>query len=496
MSTWKYSTRNNNKTAAYLLPKKQYTNIFYGNAPPAPRYPAINPYAMDTSTPLHPVVYEAATSLQPETAALANAAVFTSFGSAGASAASKSVRAASNGRNTAPSSATSVASTPSGFGTAATGPAAVVQNAIIPAAVSSISASPQNSLQNSKTSLSALAASSKVTNTSTEFSFCLPTSLAFFRNLTWEQTPWIPHLIDGKPISPLNREDAKAIKNHLPGHLGQHVSISAIQNGLLLGSAYPTSGVCGPLGTYPHVFVIFPHAKTHAARNHHLLRTWHDEVVKPAFDRAWKDSSKATTYGAEKSSKSRLLQPNGVHTANDAADSEELLVLLHNHVQESVRVHWPTWSAGESDRRAAIMDKAWDAMKGIVEDHPNLADFQDPILLAVGRGEYSFSAQVSSKEMYKDVALEWDKYVDARFVVPKSFDVLMQSVIGFVDETVEQEESEEYEDCMVDWMHGGAQDEGGLVNPEVLAPKRPAKKEAGENRDGEGDGHRHKRRRA
>lgn len=41
MPTWKYSTRNN-KTAAYLLPEKQYTNIFYGTAPPAPRYPAVN----------------------------------------------------------------------------------------------------------------------------------------------------------------------------------------------------------------------------------------------------------------------------------------------------------------------------------------------------------------------------------------------------------------------------------------------------------------------
>lgn len=151
-----------------------------------------------------------------------------------------------------------------------------------------------------------------------------------------------------------------------------------------------------------------------------------------------------------------------MHTANDAADSGELLVLLHNNVQESVRVHWPTWSAGESDRHAAIMDEAWDAMKGIVKDHPNLTDFQDPILLAVGCGEYTFSARVSTKEMYKDVALEWEKYVDARFVVPRSFNILMQSMIGFVDETMGQEEGKEYEGYMFDWMHGGAQDEGGL----------------------------------
>lgn len=150
----------------------------------------------------------------------------------------------------------------------------------------SVSAPAQDPLQNRKTSLSTAAGSSEVTNTSTEFSFCLPTSLAFFKNLTWEQTPWVPHFIDEKPVNPINRIDAKTIKNHLRGHLGQHVSISAIQNGLLLGSAYPTTGVCGPLGTYPHVFVIFPHAKTHAATNPHFLHTWHDEVVKLAFDRA------------------------------------------------------------------------------------------------------------------------------------------------------------------------------------------------------------------
>lgn len=260
-------------------------------------------------------------------------------------------------------------------------------------------------------------------------------------------------------------------------------------NALFLGSAYPITTPPGSLGTYPHVFVVFPHAKTCVATNARFLRTWHDEVVKPAFDCAWKDSGKATIYGAEKSGKPRILLPTGVRTANDAAGSEGLLTLLHNNAQDAVRVRWPTWPNTESDARASIMDEAWEAMKGIIKDHPNLAEFQDPILLAVGRGEYAFSPAVQSKGMFKDMALEWEKYVDARFVEAESFRVLVQSVIGVAMDGWGEEEGDETEDeFMVDWVYG--------VQQAGNASKRPAKKEVGESRDGEEDGHRHKRRRA
>jgi hypothetical protein len=135
---------------------------------------------------------------------------------------------------------------------------------------------------------------SRAEQCSMQLSFCLPTSLAFAKRLTWEQTPWIPTSLYGEFSNPISKADADTISRHLGSHLGKNVKPEAIQNALLLGSTFPT-GEEFPngdkigetyLGTFPYIFVIFPHARGPASHDETFLKVWHDAIVKPAFDRA------------------------------------------------------------------------------------------------------------------------------------------------------------------------------------------------------------------
>ncbi|KAF2824485.1 hypothetical protein CC86DRAFT_371805 [Ophiobolus disseminans] len=353
--------------------------------------------------------------------------------------------------------------------------------------------------------------------TSTDLSFCLTTSLAFLKTLTWEQTPWVPHQIDHTSVSPISPGDALTIHHRLRKHF-KGISPAAINNGLFFASAYPTGDVpVGSIGPYPHLFVIFPHARTHVATDARFLKIWHDQIVKPAFDRAWKDSGHATMYGAEIHGKPRILQPTGVRTANDAPNSTGILIRLHNQHPESVRGYWPQWSEKEATRRTEVMTEVWDAIKGMLKDHPDLADFQDPILLAVSRSQLDFSAQFSLNDMYKDVGNEWEKYVDPQYLVPKSFKVVLTTVMEHPDTPEPQAAEETYEDFMVQSMA----DTAGSVAEAVPNPpahrrmsdavptpsadddmdkaeaqlKREAQDQNGAAGAGDGDGHRNKRRR-
>ena len=63
--------------------------------------------------------------------------------------------------------------------------------------------------------LAALADSTDKEQYYTELSFCIPTSLAFAKRLTWEQTPWIASTIDSKFANPISAADAHLIVHYL-----------------------------------------------------------------------------------------------------------------------------------------------------------------------------------------------------------------------------------------------------------------------------------------
>jgi hypothetical protein len=157
----------------------------------------------------------------------------------------------------------------------------------------------------------------------TKLSFCLPTSLAFFHHLTWNQTPWTTRSLPTKSISPICASDAHTIAHHLD------VSAESIQNALYFGG-HPTG---------PSLYVIFPHATTRVSTNERFLTIWHDQVVKPAFDRAWRDSGLVDVHGADVDGQTRILPPTGTRTNKDALPARGFMERLRHGRQGSVSVN-------------------------------------------------------------------------------------------------------------------------------------------------------------
>lgn len=88
--------------------------------------------------------------------------------------------------------------------------------------------------------------------------------------------------------------------------------------------------------------------------------------------------------------------------------------------------------------RANILHDAWTAMPGMIEGHPDLSDCQKLILLAVCRHHVHYGEQMTAQGIHKDVGLEWDKYVNARYEVPGSFQVVLETVIATEKELEEE----------------------------------------------------------
>jgi hypothetical protein len=247
----------------------------------------------------------------------------------------------------------------------------------------------------------------KVLTLQTKISFCLPTSLAFFNNLTWYQTPWAPRSTLRRTTSPISASDAHTISNHLD------VSQEAIQNALYFGS-HPTG---------PDLYVVFPHATTRVATNEHFLTIWHDQIVKPAFDRAWKDSGLVKLYGAEVDGQTRILPPTGVRTNMDALPAKGFMDRLRNGRPGSVSVDWPS-------ANMKVMNEAWQSMTGMIRGHPDLQEFQTPVLLAVYWADIYFTEGLSARKIHRHVGKAWDKWVDAQFAVSRSLRVVLEVGIG------------------------------------------------------------------
>lgn len=323
----------------------------------------------------------------------------------------------------------------------------------------------------------------------TELSFCLPTSLAFAKRLTWEQTPWIHHSLNHKSTNPIEAADAHRIACHLSSHLDEIVAPENIQNALLFGSTYPTSPSDAQLDTYPQLFVVFPHARSKPSTDENFLKVWHDQIVKPAFDRAWKESGLTTVYGADMDSQAHILPASGTHTARDSLPAKGFLQHLRNGNPTAVRDYWPVWndnwgvgSEGQyTGLRTKIYTKSWEAIQGMLKGHPELPSHQEPILLALCRSKVYVEPGLSAPAKLRCTGQEWDKFVDSRFLKQGSFKAIFQTVIGMQDQGEDQEQ-------------GGPALLAWIAETNRWNAKRMAADEgAGEGKEGKGNAHRDKR---
>jgi len=241
----------------------------------------------------------------------------------------------------------------------------------------------------------------------TNLSYCTPTSLALFKELAWEQTPWIQRSTRATITNPILPEDAAQISNHLD------IDQQAIERALLFCST----------STDLQLFVIFPHATGYAAINERFLTIWHDEIVKPAFDRAWKDSGLVRIHGAQLESRVRILPPKGARTENDALPASDI---IRRFRLESTQIHTQNWPSG----KPALMQDAWESIAGMLRGYPGLEEFQDPKLLVIYRAGIDLNETMSTQEWYEIVRKEWDLDLDGEYVVKGSFGVLLKTSLG------------------------------------------------------------------
>lgn len=279
-------------------------------------------------------------------------------------------------------------------------------------------------------------------------SFVHLNSLAAAKRLTWEQTPWL--------FPKLEVSTCKQIASLVPAHVGQEVSWEALHNGLILGATY-TSGWNDAAGelleTHPFLMVIFPHIKQDISRNETFLKLWHDDIVCPAFNRAWEDSGMVDVYGANKDFMARINLPlNGPIHGMEAHLFEGFKHHIRNGSMRCVRTFWPAWKdfwgpgyeGKHSDIRAKILDDAWKSIIGIIEGHPDLQEFQDPFLVAIHRARTDVNPDSKLGDIYQAIGHQWDQVIDSRFAVPGSFKVFVETVIG--DDSTSVEVSDD-DDC-------------------------------------------------
>ncbi|RMZ73326.1 hypothetical protein GMOD_00007827 [Pyrenophora seminiperda CCB06] len=293
--------------------------------------------------------------------------------------------------------------------------------------------------------LTALADSSDKEQCYSELSFCVPTSLAFAKRLQWEQTPWVTTTVGHNLANPICAADAHLIAYHLQHQLGQDITPSAIQNALLFGSTYILSedGRTSVPGTYPQLFVVFPHADTSAAKDENFLKIWHDDIVIPAFNHAWAESGLVPISGAHRDSTTRILPPRGTTTPRDALPFIGFLAHLQNGNPTPVRTDWPSWrdpsfpigtEGKHTGLRSTIYASAWTSIEGMLKDHPDLPHYQSPVLLALCRVKVFVNTWLNAKDRFRCSAEEWDRCVDRRWMQEGSFKVVESVVMGTMDD--------------------------------------------------------------
>ncbi|KAF2733322.1 hypothetical protein EJ04DRAFT_605790 [Polyplosphaeria fusca] len=180
-----------------------------------------------------------------------------------------------------------------------------------------------------------------------------------------------------------------------------------------------------------------------------FLRIWHDEIVRPAFNKAWEDSGLVELRGWSKGRKMKLGVGQGVTHEKMAWTFERVKTALKQGWKKAAVEEWPAWDEGvegADELRTGVMQRAWDSIVGELTEEKGIGMFKDAVLLGVGRQLIHFG-DIGLARIQGTVAEEWDRVVDARFVVPGSFKVVLRSVTGEplpLEEGEEPETMEEY----------------------------------------------------
>jgi hypothetical protein len=192
----------------------------------------------------------------------------------------------------------------------------------------------------------------------------------------------------------------------------------------------------------PQLWVVFPHCGRDLLKDGEFLKAWHDHIVKPAFEKAWEESGllPASDSPGDANGQGMHSQSDSVHPSKAMSFDELLKHVTANERQQAVRTRWPEWidqqpergySEGPfSDKRAKVYNDAWTAMKKMLNQHKKL---KDPILLCINRSTTEFGLEMPLHTIYDRVGQQWNKSVDARFVVPRTFKVVVETVIGDVN---------------------------------------------------------------
>ena len=142
-------------------------------------------------------------------------------------------------------------------------------------------------------------------------------------------------------------------------------------------------------------------------------RSGNDDIVKPAYDRAWQDSGLTTVTGASLNFPARVLPATGRRTRQDVYPAAGFLERKRKDNPAPVCVYWPSWTdtkfpLGTEGRytglRSEIYLEAWRSITGMLKDHPQLAAYQNPILLAVCRCELHVNTRLDTQDKFKCVA--------------------------------------------------------------------------------------------
>ncbi|KAF2790190.1 hypothetical protein K505DRAFT_377702 [Melanomma pulvis-pyrius CBS 109.77] len=269
----------------------------------------------------------------------------------------------------------------------------------------------------------------------TKLSFAVATSMAVAKRLTWEQTPWLLHS--------LSEDDIRHIAKCLSVYKDGVISNKAIYNALFFGETDRDVQHNEYTGPGPQLFVLFPHVRRDIRRDASFLAVWHDELVLPAFNTAWRDSGLVETSV-------------GSFQRKQGRPSTGFIAHLKAGRRYMVRDSWPAWydsSSGRvegkfSDKRAHVFDEAWKSITGMLKDYPGLHEFQDPMLIVVDRGRSYLDCNYSPQEVYQSVARDWDISFDSRYVVPGSFKVVVEDVLGTVRRAQKDVDKEEVDMAM------------------------------------------------
>jgi hypothetical protein len=293
-------------------------------------------------------------------------------------------------------------------------------------------------------SISAKASEVKLSECYSRLSFALANSLAVAKRLTWEQTPWLNPNLEPSACT--------QIAEYVSVQLGAEIPWEAFQYACLLGETYEDSAKETGLGTYPQLFLVFPHLRRDVSKDEGFLRVWHDELILPAFNRSWEDSELVEVTGANKDFVGRIKStPGGLHHSREAYPVAGFLDHLRKKRTHRVHTHWPEWhdpwNGGHegkfTDKRAKIFDEAWLSIRGMLKDHPQMKDFQGAFLLVVNRAHTDFSMSFPLPRVYKAVGNQWDKCVDARYIMPGTFKVVVENVVGDFNQIADAVNKEE-----------------------------------------------------